>query len=154
MRRSVTATMLFAASILAGCVGEVRMDLPESFVPVGQSERGLYDMRAVSADGDVLATRKISTDGKGTIEFWSKAVTNQLAEQRGYKLLKTEAVKSAGGAAGTLLTFSARRSGTPFTYMVALFIKGDSILVAEAGGKAENIKAQSAQVRKALLSVR
>lgn len=154
MRWVMTAAIIFGASAVCGCVGEMRMDLPESFVPVDESQRGMYDTRAVSADGDVLATRKIDTAGKGTIEFWSKAVTNQLAEQRGYKLVATEAVKSAGGTPGAMLTFSARRSGVVFTYTVVLFKEGDSILLAEAGGKAENIKAQSAQIRKALLSVR
>jgi hypothetical protein len=150
-RAMIIATVLLAAG-LGGC--RATMDLPASFVDAGRENRGIYDLRAVSADGAVLAARRQENPQKGTLEFWVDAVRNEMTTARGYALTGSEAVTSAGGTPGRLMTFSATRQGVQYTYLLAVYRKGPDVLIAEAGGKADVMAARAGEVRQALLTAR
>jgi len=145
---AMAATALAAAA--AGCAPT--MDLPDGFVKVGGDEP--YDMRAVSADGVVLALRGHDNPEDGTLAFWAEAVRNELTGGRDYKLTGDDPVASSGGLDGRLLSFSAERSGAPFTYLVAVFVTRRRVLVAEAGGAADAVKGKLAAIRRAMLTAR
>jgi len=144
--------LVLAASMVAGCAAA--MELPGSFVEVGEADRGMYDLRAVSADGAVLAVRRQDNPQKGTLEFWTEAVKNELTTGPGYKLLKTEPVTSTSGVPGRMLTFAAEKRGVDYTYLVGLYVGSSGILIAEGGGKAEGVNSRLDEIKKAMLTVR
>ena len=126
---------------------------PAGFVAVDAQRLGEYDYRAVSADGAVVAAAAETTSQHGDLAFWSKAASNQLQE-RGYKLVKQEDVTSTAGMKGQLLEFSQVRTGTPYSYFVAIFPVRNRVIRAEAGGKTEQLEPLRAEIVKSLLSVR
>jgi hypothetical protein len=123
-------------------------------MPVAREDLGDYDQRAVSADGVVVGLRTQRTDSPGTLEFWSQAVTNELAATRGYQLVKSEDAASAGGLKCKLMTFHLDLRGNKMTYLLALYVDGREVLIAEAGGKSELVQKQQEQLRQSLLSVK
>ena len=150
---------LFLLAALAAVIGATgcnlrTLSLPPDFIKVDKSEQGAYAVRGVSADGVVVGLRSEPNPEGGTLGFWTAAVTNQMVTDRGYKPAGAEDVKSEAGTPGRLLTFSAERQGTAFTYLVAVYLQGADILIAEGGGKAELVEAKRADIRKSLLSAR
>jgi hypothetical protein len=150
MNRTAVAVVLVAAMGLAGCAIH-SMGLPPDFIGVEKSYLGPYLVRAVSADGVMVALRAEPNPERGTLAFWTKAITNQMAGQ-GYKAAKSEDVTCETGEAGRLLTFSMQKQGVTFSYILAVFVKGNDILIAEAGGKAEAVEPKLAEIKKALLT--
>ncbi len=151
MNRLHVTIALVAAALLAGC--QPTMDIPADFVPVEGWEMQ-YPTRAVSADGVVVALREPYDNPKnGTVEFWAAATKGELL-QRGYKLQSSEEITSRAGLKGRLMTFSADVQGTPFAYLLAVFVDKGRVLVAEAGGKADSVKPKAGALRQAFLSVR
>jgi hypothetical protein len=144
------------AAALPACGGCAlhTMTLPASFVPVDKDYQGTYLVRGVSADGVVVALRREQNPEHGTLEFWTQAVSNRLVTGRSYKAGASEAVKSDAGVPGRLLAFEDQQQGVSYIYIVAVFVQGTDVLVAEAGGKADVVAPRAAEVRKALLSVR
>lgn len=153
MRIAMTLTLAAAALLaLPGCLPG-GMTLPEHFVAVDKTELGDYAVRGISADGVVVGLRVQDNMTNGTLEFWAKAIQNEMTG-RGYQLDKIEEVASAAGKSGRLMTFSVRSRGAPFTYYQALYVVGSRVLVAEAGGKTEAIESRKKDIRASILSVR
>jgi hypothetical protein len=139
---------------MVGCGGpKAIMDLPADFVPVERAKDG-YELRAVSAEGVVVGLRRQDNPKEGTLEFWSTAVQKNLAARNGYTLTDVTPVTAAAGDAGTLMRFDVTKEGTDLTYLVAVFVRGDDVLVPEAGGQTGAVAAIEADLRQALLSVR
>ena len=151
MRWTAIITTAFAASLIAGCAPA--LELPASFVELGPDQSGRYYFKAVSADGVVIALRRIDNSKNATVEFWAKALENELTWS-GHSLVENVPVTSEGGTAGRLMTFSGQREGQEFTYILGVFVKGGSILLTEAGGKADAFGKHKAEIGKSLLSVR
>lgn len=153
MRWKALVTVLAIAAAVGGCQ-QVKMNIPSSFVSVGKDNLGPYDQRAVSADGVVLACRTQANPSRGSLEFWAKAIKNELAGKGGYTLTSDDSENSYYGEKGQLLVFSATKQGAAFTYMLGVFVKGNRLILAEAGGKADAVKPLTADLKAALLSVR
>lgn len=153
MKLIMTVILGCGALLAGGC--QSGMDIPAGFVPVEVYDPHFYQARAISADGVVLALRRGYDNPKnGTLEFWGEAIKNQLTSSEGYKLTKDEPVKSQTGRAGKLLTFSTDRRGTNLTYLLAIFVTEQKVVLAEAGGKADAVKGKMDAIKKALLSVK
>jgi len=135
--------------LLGGC--GVKLDLPQNFVEVASRHRGIYDLKAVSADGVVIALRTIDTPQGGTLEFWAKAITNELTG-RGHRLDSSKPVVSKSGTDGRLMSFSKTISGQDFTYLLVVFVGPRRIVLPEAAGKAEAIKERQADIERSLLT--
>jgi len=136
---------------LSGCLP--MMNLPRDFIHVEQKDLGDYAIRGVSADGVVVALRSRPNMDNGTLAFWAKAMTNEMTG-RGYKLISSEDVTSNSHLPGRMLTFSVHSRGAPFTYMLAVYVRKDAVLIAEVGGRAEAVKAVEADIQESLLTVR
>jgi len=134
---------------VAGC--GARMDIPAGFVSLDSP--GRYDCKATSADGVMLAARRLDNRKGGTLAFWSQAVGNELLND-GYRPQGDEDVKSSTGRAGKLLTFAKAIRGKDFIYMTALFVNDGAVLLAEAGGAQPTVEKHAEQLRAALLSVK
>jgi ABC-type sugar transport system substrate-binding protein len=130
------------------------MQMPSGFVEVEANQRGPYIQRAVSADGVVIALRSETNPKDATLDFWVTAIRDELVNRRGYTLAKEEPVEAANGAKGKLLTCTANRSGAEFTYLAAVYVMGGQVLVAEAGGKSDNVVDRLDDIRKAMASLR
>ena len=152
MRRILIIAMLWGTVACIGCMHT--MNLPPNFVPVNKADMGDYAVRGVSVDGVVVALRSETNPERGTLDFWSQAITNQMTVSQGYKLDSSDDVASASGAPGRLLTFSTEKQGTAFAYLLAVFVQGNDILLAEAGGKADAVQPRLADIRKSLLSAK
>lgn len=152
MKRTLLLAAL-AAVVLTGCVTRT-MTLPPNFINVDKDAMGIYAVRAVAPDGAMVSLRTEKNPQNGTLDFWTQAVTNQLTQGRGYKVVKSEEVTSDAGLPGRLLTFSTERKGVTFTYLVALFLQGQEILIAEAGGKSEAMDPRAAELCKSLLTAK
>ena len=139
------------APLLGGCAGN--LDLPSNFVELPPEETGRYDVKAVSADGVLIALRRMDNPKNGTADFWAKAVENELTS-RGHSLIESVPVTSESGSAGRLLTFTRDQKGQSFTYILGVFVKGKRLLIAEAGGKTDAFDKRKAEISKSLLSVR
>jgi hypothetical protein len=113
-----------------------------------------YVLRAISADGVVVALRRQPNRRNGTLAFWKDAISKELADGRGYELTADEEVASDRGVPGRLLSFAAESRGSKARYLVGIFVDGEDVLVAEAGGKADAVDARADSIRKCLLSAR
>ena len=153
MRLGILAILIItAAAGLPGCLPGT-LKLPEHFVSVDEEDRGDYLVRGVSADGVVVALRSRENLKNGSLKFWHEAVRSELAG-RGYRLGETEDITSDAGVAGKMMTFSVRSRGVPFTYILALYVQPRQVLIVEAGGKADDIKARLDDIHKSLLTAR
>jgi hypothetical protein len=153
MRRIALILVLAGVVNMAGCMMRT-LTLPNNFIRVDKAWQGDFALRGVSADGVVVGLRSEVNPEGGTLDFWTEAIGDQMTKGRGYKATGSEAVTSAGGTGGRLLSFSEERQGVVYTYLVAVYVQGPDILVAEAGGKAEAVAAHQDEIHKALLSVR
>ena len=151
MRYMITLSTLIVG-MLAGC--GATMTAPEDFVEVPREQRGAYDFRAISADGAVVAVRRIDNAKKGTLDFWTQAVSNELKVGKGYKLTESKDVRSSSGAPGRLLTLTSRQGGVDYIYMLALYVRPDAVIVAEAAGTTDAIEPKRSAITEALLSAR
>ena len=147
MRCRRCAVAASVAMLLAGCAH--RLELPTNFVAMDEPERGPYEVRGVSPDGVVIALRTRENPNKGALAFWSQAIRNELTG-RGYKLVDSKPVESKAGTAGELLSFASEKGGRKFTYLLAVFVEGKEILLAEAGGPAEALTPHLAAIEKSL----
>jgi hypothetical protein len=153
MRQALPWMIALCSAALAGCAAHT-LTMPPNFVPFDKPGAQGYYARAVSADGVVVALRSQPNPKGATLDFWSEAARNELVEGRGYRFEAAHPVKSEGGATGSILAFTTETQGVKFTYWLALFVQGDLILIAEAGGKTEALVAKADQIQKAFLTVK
>ncbi|MEN6503516.1 MAG: hypothetical protein ABFD92_03165 [Planctomycetaceae bacterium] len=152
MSQMKTLALLATAAVLSGCLGATTIEVPGDFVPVERCEP--YTIKAVSADGVVLAQRTEDNPKNGTLEFWAAAIGNQLFAREGYKLASNVEATSESGIPGRLMTYDALRSGASFKYLLAVFVKGGKVIVVEAGGRADSVNKLLPQIRTAMMTVK
>jgi hypothetical protein len=153
MRAMILLSVTVMMAACGGC-GLHAMTLPNSFVAVDKAYLAPYEVRGLSADAVVVGLRREANPDHGTLEFWTPAIRTQLTVGCGYKPAGEESVKSDGGTPGSLMTFSTEQQGETYTYIIAIFVQGGDVLVAEAGGKADAVAPRTKEIRAALLSVR
>ena len=120
---------------LAGCGRPFEVNTPTGFVELEEEPGAGYDYRATSAEGVVVAVRAVDVEGQGSLAFWEKAVTLKVRDVGGYALLEARDVKSADGTQGRRLHFAHDEHGTPYAYVVTLFVAQDRLFLLEAGGE-------------------
>jgi hypothetical protein len=130
--------------LAAGCGPSFKASTPPGFVEL--EDQTQYDYRATNADGLVLAVREIKHEPKGTIDFWTKAIGNQMRQRGGYALLDTRDVKSSGGVAGKQLRFGHDEGNKPHLYYVTLFVTDSKLYLLEAGGTKDEMDRHAAEL--------
>jgi hypothetical protein len=123
-----------ACSLLAACTSFTAAT-PGGFVEL--DDQKLYDYRATSADGIVIGVRELDNDPEGGLDFWARAIENQLRNRGGYALIETRTVKSKDGVSGKQFRFGHDESGTPHLYYLAVFVTPKTIQLVEIGGTKE-----------------
>lgn len=146
-RSRFSAVFLMLATLASVACGS-SFQPPRGFVEL--EEPGVYDHRATSADGLVIATRTIDNDAKGELAFWTRAIENELRLRGGYALLETRDVQHQSGLSGKELRFGHEAPNTQQLYTLALYVTPDSIHLIEAGGARDLLQANATQVDWAL----
>lgn len=155
MHRPLLAAAIALIAVAAGCdPAATQMDVPTDFVPLERPEGDRYDAAAISADGVIVTCRTELNPKSGTLAFWTEAVKKELRDRGDYTLGSSDDVETSDGLKGKLLSFSTKRRGAALTYLVAVFVDGEQIRVAEATGRTEDVKKHMAAIRPALRSVR
>ena len=150
---SIVLMVYLGAGIIGGCV-PLEMEMPDRFMHVDKDDLGPYEVRAISADGVVLACRTQANPSRGSLRFWADAAKNEMTDRQGYSLIDDKAVESDTALPGRLMTFAKTKKGAKLAYMLGVFVKGDRVIIAEAGGRAGAVKPLNADLKAALLSVR
>ncbi len=137
--------------VVAGCAP--RVATPSGFVSL--SDPGSYNYRATSADGVVLAAREVEDESEGDVEFWARAVENEMRYRGGYALIERRPVGTKGGLKGTQLRFGHDEGSEPHLYYVTvlvgeetswLFFSSPKLYVLEAGGTKKLVEKHAAQI--------
>lgn len=144
--------VLILTCALTGC--SPLLQTPQNFLRLKQQE-GEYNFRATSADGVVLAGRVLNYDKDlgGGLTFWIDAIKQHLQSSVGYALLKEQEIASARGLKGKQLRFGHDQKRGTYQYWVSVFVKGDELVVIEAGGPEAKLAAHEAEISKAIASV-
>jgi hypothetical protein len=125
-------TLLFVTLTLASCA-TFKARTPAGFVALPDQEP-LYDYRATTHDGVVLAVRVLPNDPTGDEAFWSQAIELRLRHQGGYAFLDSDVVKTKSGLPGRRLRFGHDEGAQPHLYQVTVFATKSRIYLLEAGG--------------------
>jgi hypothetical protein len=113
-----------------------------------------YDYRAIVPDGVAVAVRSVPVEDGTDTAFWERAILLRMRELDGYALTSSSDVKSNDGLVGRELDFGHDEQCKPYTYRVRLFVKGDKLVLAEAGGASEEMERWRPSVDWMLSSVR
>lgn len=127
--------LLSLGLLVAGCGPSFEAATPPGFVEL--EDQTLYDYRATTADGLVIAIRELDHEPKGAMEFWTRAIENRMRQRGGYALLGTHDVKSKDGVDGKQMRFGHDESGRPHLYYITVFVTEKHLFLVEAGGTKE-----------------
>lgn len=114
---------------IAACMHMTPASLPEGFAAYPPVEA----FKAVSPDGVVYRVRSVPNKPYAEIDFWKEAMKRRMLEA-GYRMT-AEAPIQAGTQKGYLLELAAPLGPQDFSYMIAIFVKKESIRIAEAAGE-------------------
>ena len=149
---------LLGAVLLGGGCAAYQITTPEAMVELPQSSlRGTYVYRATTTDPVVVAVR-IERMGpreatpRGSLDFWSEAISRALRDLQGYALLETHDVRSADGRSGRQLRFGRDQDNHAYLYWVTIFVTEKRLHLIEAGGERAAFEAQRAHVEAAIES--
>lgn len=147
--RKTFRSLSFAIASLAllaatGCGSSFVAATPPGFVKLKDQE--LYDYRATTADGLVVAVRAIDNDPEGSLGFWARAVKDRMQRTAGYALIGERDVTNAQGVKGKQLRFGHDEASKPHLYYVTLFVTPSKIFLLEAGGTQEQMQRRRAQL--------
>ena len=143
--------LLLALALTSGCGPSFKAATPPGFVEL-DADYDNYDYRATTADGLVLGVREVEHDPEGDLDFWVRAIENEMRTRGGYALLETKPVKNAQGLTGRQLWFGHDEGQKPHLYMVTVFVTPGSwlsdgwIYLLEVGGTKEQIDKQRQQI--------
>jgi hypothetical protein len=139
---------------LAGaCAPHFEMHTARDFIVLDESDQ--YDFRATTPDGLVIAVREFDNNReRGELDFWVKAIENQLRLDGGYALLDSKPITTKRGLLGTQLRFGLDREAEAHVYIVTVFVtergtivgKKSRVYVIEAGGREAHVKRHQAQL--------
>jgi hypothetical protein len=141
-------------SILGGTgCNKFSVQTPQRFVSL-ERFRTETRYKAVSPDNAVIFIRSFEHKDRGSLAFWVEILKKEMTLRKGYKLEKTESVKTGGGHEGRRLTFTSKSGKTPYTYAVALFVTSSWIHSIETAAKAEVYEAHQQDFDQAISSFR
>lgn len=89
--------------------------------------------RAVSPDGVMYRVRNEENDPEAGLDFWREALEKRM-RNAGYAVVGGSDL-AAGQRAGYLLELAAPVGQEDYAYLVAVFVDGDDLIIAEAAGE-------------------
>ena len=109
--------------------------------PIGFSPyRRPRHFQAVSADDTIYRVRSVRNEPEADLKFWREALRTRQVEA-GYRLIADSKIES-DGQEGYLIELSGANGERDQAYLIAIFVKGRRIVIAEATGEAEQVAKQ------------
>ena len=132
------------------CIGctAVQATAPKGFAPLQHGD----DYRAVHAEGLVYRVRQEDNAPRAELAFWAQALKHRM-KQTGYILVAEQPIR-ASNLPGKLLELAAPVGDKDHAYLVAIFVRGDTLTIAEAAGERQQLKTQRAQIIAAIRQIR
>lgn len=143
--RSTAAACLL---LVAGAC-RVPVQLPPEFVQLEDYD----EFTAVTGDDARFCLREFEAPQAAPLEFWAQAVEFDFTQQRGYQLVGKGALTNREGRGGHWIECLANVSGERVGYLVAVWVNGAVVQVAEFAAREEVFKARVDAVRGALTTV-
>lgn len=151
MRRVIVIAALLALEA-AGCRA-FAVDTPTSFVSLERFRTRRY-YKAVSPDNAVITITAFKHRDRGTLEYWTEVIRREMTLQKGYKLTGTEDVRTAGGAAGKQLRFTAQNGSVVYHYLATVFVTPGYIHVIEAAATKKTFPKHEQAIKDLIASFR
>jgi hypothetical protein len=148
--------VLFAAlplilCLAMGCVHTTAGNgnrIPAGFAPYTQTTK----IKAVSPEGVVYRVRSEDNKPFAELTFWKEALKKRMLDA-GYIFLN-EAPIEADAQEGYLLELTAPYGQQDYTYLVAVFVHGKKIIIAEAAGEVGDLAARRTAVLEAIQNLK
>jgi hypothetical protein len=121
--------LLVAACLLCACK-TIPRNVPEGFA----AYKGNGIFRAVSSDGVMYRIRNEENKPFAELPFWKTALKKHMLDS-GYRFIGESDITS-DGRPGYQLELSAPLGDKDYIYLIALFVNGDRLVIAEASGEA------------------
>ena len=137
-----TSTLLACCLALTAC-HTVDAEAPEGFAAFDDWSQ----FRAVSADGVMYMVRAEDNDPEAKLDFWKEALKNRMKDA-GYTFVAEEDLE--GKLPGYLIELAAPVGEQDYSYLVAIFVRGGDIIVAEASGEVTHFAGRRGAVVAAL----
>lgn len=122
-RRSRTARAIATIGMTLLVSGCLSIEVPDEFVVVAD---GASEIKAMSADETMLWVREFDDRDGGDLEFWSRALEEELVGRRGYTLLEQREVTDGDGIPGREFLFEVTVNRSPHRYLITLFVEEGS----------------------------
>lgn len=125
--KRVAILAVFAAA--AGCAPYTAR-APEGFAPFDDARSSFA---AASPEGLMYSVRHEANEPEADLRFWSEALRKRM-EDAGYVVVDDGAVE-ASSTSGYRLQLAAPLGREDYTYLIALFVHGSSLVIVEAAGE-------------------
>lgn len=144
LRATATAFLLVVAG---ACRAPVQ--LPPDFVQLEDYD----DFTAVTGDDARFCLREFEAAQAAPLDFWAQAVEFDFTQQRGYQLVGKGDLTNRDGRGGRWIECLANVAGERVGYLVAVWVDGAAVHVAEFAAREDAFKARVEAVRAALTTV-
>jgi hypothetical protein len=125
---------LWLLLVASGCS---QYPAPEGFAPFDERRE---PFRAVSPEGVVYRVRTLENSPPADLAFWREAMKKRMSDA-GYVVQKDGEVEASGDK-GYLLELAAPLGTRDYAYLVALFVRGDELVIVEAAGEVVKLTAR------------
>jgi hypothetical protein len=139
MKRAMVLLSLLAGIGSTGCGRPFKVATSPGMVELDHQGPD-YDYRAMTPEGVIMGIRVVDTDGRGDVDFWTRATSLRMRQLNGYALLASKDVKSKDGTPGRELDFGHDERGKTYLYNVRIFVAQKRLFVIESGGPREEVE--------------
>lgn len=108
--------------------------------------------RAVSPDSVMYRVREEKNKPKAELAFWKEALKKRMVDA-GYHFVSETDVK-ADTSAGYLLELNAPQGNADFTYVTAIFVQDDRLIIVESAGEVSRFASRRSAVMDAIGKIR
>lgn len=133
--------------LLAACTS-FHASVPAGFAPLEDDN----PFRAVTPDGVVYRVREADNEPRADLSFWRKALRKRM-QDAGYLFVAEQPLK-AGATPGYLIELAAPFGAQDYAYLVAVFVRGDTLTIVEATGELSRLRLRRKAIIKAIKQLR
>jgi hypothetical protein len=141
---SFIVALLLVLSTSVGCVPLEGVSSPDGFARY--TEPG--EFKAVSPEGVVYRVRSEDNKPYAELPFWKEALKKRMLDA-GYIFLR-EAPITADGQPGYLLELTAPFGQQDYTYLTAVFVRPQKIIIVEAAGEVTDLAGRREAILEAI----
>ena len=80
------------------------------------------ELKAITPDASKLWVRDLKVPRRGSLDFWSKALENNLVDQRGYRPVGKRPVRDRENHKGVEMVFDVVMQGATHRYLVSIYV--------------------------------